>query len=114
MTGRGPLGLAALVTTVALAGIALAGEVADDQPGGPDFWAVASLPKGTTLTLKVEPGESRKTLAALPSGARLANLGCRRLSGERRWCKVRTPAGETGWVIAAFLQEWPELAKVAK
>lgn len=113
MKRRATLCLAGLVTTLVLAGAAVAGESADSETGGPDFWSVSGLPKGTTLTLKAEPGEAQKILGAVPVGARLANLGCKRLSPERRWCKVRTDGGDTGWVIGAFLREWADAPKEA-
>lgn len=97
------LGLGVLLA-MALGGSGRAGEFADSDAGGPDFWRIEGLKPGATLTLREAPGRDARAITWLTADTRLANLGCRR-SSAGRWCKVRTDAGATGFVAGRFLRE---------
>jgi uncharacterized protein YraI len=73
---------------------------------GPDTWVVAGLAAGDTLNVRTEPSTQGQVIAALQSGARVQNLGCRQ-SGSARWCQIRTTGGVTltGWVNGRYLRE---------
>lgn len=99
--GTGALGVA---LALALAVPAMAGDFADGDAGGPDLWRVVGVPAGDTLAVRSGPGRTNGVVARVEEGARLANLGCRRTAAGR-WCKVRTPAGATGWSYGRYLRE---------
>lgn len=110
MTGRAVMGLrvragaVGVVLALALAVPAVAGDFADGDAGGPDLWRVVGVPAGDTLAVRSGPGRANGVVARVEEGARLANLGCRRTTAGR-WCKVRTPAGVTGWSYGRYLRE---------
>lgn len=103
----------------ALPGFLPAASLAQDGPGGPEFWAVTGVAKGDVLHLRDVPSADSQSLARIPPNARgLKNLGCRRaelnldmwvrLSEEERrlaktlWCRVEYQ-GVQGWAAGRFL-----------
>lgn len=80
------------------------GDAADGQPGGPEYWSVATSGSGT-LRLRAQPSTGAPELARLARGAVLRNLGCR-MAEARQWCRVATlDPGLEGWAAAEFLTE---------
>ncbi|GLI93783.1 SH3 domain-containing protein [Methylocystis echinoides] len=91
-------------------GVANAGhrspDFADGLSGGPDYWAVAGVGAGDTLSLRKSAGPRAGKIAELPNGTVLRNLGCRLASGGR-WCRVETTGASVrrGWVNGRYLRE---------
>jgi hypothetical protein len=83
-----------------------AGDFADGDAGGPDFWVVYGLTAGDRLNMRRGPSAAERVIATFPSGKILKNLGCRRTEAQR-WCKVQNPSAplQTGWVNGRFLRE---------
>lgn len=79
-------------------------DFADGLSGGPDYWQVANLGEGSALNLRSAPGTESEVVGQLHSRDVVENGGCR-MSGEDRWCSVKTSAGQAGWVSGAYLTE---------
>jgi hypothetical protein len=80
-------------------------DFADGLSGGPDFWEVANVPPGDRLNVREEPSAEATTVARLPNGTVLRNLGCR-MNGQTRWCRVERRDGSAGgWAAGRFLIE---------
>lgn len=81
-------------------------DFADGLTGGPDTWRVAGVPPGDLLNIRRGPSPSAPVVASVPNGTRLANGGCRMVSGSR-WCMVDVPGGSgiSGWANGRFLRE---------
>lgn len=76
-----------------------------EAQGGPDFYVVAGVPSGDTLSIRSGPGTGNKIVARAPNGVVLRNLGCQG-SGSARWCHVETRDGTIrGWVAGRYLRE---------
>jgi hypothetical protein len=82
------------------------GDFADGLSGGPDFWEVAGLRGSTSLNLRADPSTTGAIVTRLGNGARLKNLGCKMVAGDR-WCRVEmaVDASVTGWVAGKYLRE---------
>lgn len=78
------------------------GDFADGLQGGPDFYRVSIA--GGHLNLREGPSTGAAQRASLDNGETLRNLGCR-MNEARRWCRVETSAGVTGWAAGDFLVE---------
>lgn len=78
----------------------------DGLDGGPDYWAVRGLPAGTLLNVRRDPSAASPALASLREREIVRNLGCR-MSGNARWCRIRSTTGMdvTGWVAGRYLRE---------
>lgn len=78
----------------------------DGLDGGPDYWAVRGLPAGDRLNVRRDPSANSPALATLSEGEVVQNLGCR-MSGNSRWCRIRSITGinVTGWVAGRYLRE---------
>ncbi len=74
--------------------------------GGPDYWRVTGLPNGALLNVRRDPSANSPALATLREREIVRNLGCR-MSGNARWCRVRSTTGMdvTGWVAGRYLRE---------
>lgn len=74
--------------------------------GGPDYWAVTGLPGGALLNVRRDPSANSPALATLREREIVRNLGCR-MSGNARWCRIRSTTGMdvTGWVAGRYLRE---------
>lgn len=83
-----------------------ANDFADGLTGGPDIWRVAGVPPSDLLNIRRSPSPSAPVVASVPNGTRLANGGCRMVSGSR-WCMVDVPGGSglSGWANGRFLRE---------
>ncbi|WP_050786821.1 SH3 domain-containing protein [Rhodobacter ferrooxidans] len=93
-----------------ITGAASAGDYADGDAGGPDFWKVTGLATGDTLNLRAGPSTGDAVLGRLLAGAVVRNLGCRGGTGQR-WCKVES-GGLRGWVAGRYLRETASPAPV--
>ncbi|MEY8839872.1 SH3 domain-containing protein, partial [Cribrihabitans sp. XS_ASV171] len=82
------------------ASAAPSGDYADGMSGGPDYWAVNV---DTTLNVHSGPSTSAPTVARLPNGMVVQNLGCQMAEG-RKWCQV-ADGDARGWVAGEFLVE---------
>jgi len=82
------------------------GDFADGLSGGPDFWDVAGLSGNGSLNLRAGPSTSDAIVTRLGNGARLQNLGCKEVTGQR-WCNVAmaTDTAVSGWVTGQYLRE---------
>lgn len=80
--------------------------VGDGSGAGPDFYVVRGLAAGDTLNVRSKASTQGTVIARLSQGARVRNLGCQ-MSGQTRWCKIRTTGGVdvTGWVNGRYLRE---------
>jgi len=78
----------------------------DALDGGPDYWAVRGLPAGDRLNVRRDPAANSPALATLSEGEVVQNLGCR-MTGNARWCRIRSITGinVTGWVAGRYLRE---------
>jgi uncharacterized protein YraI len=78
----------------------------DSLDGGPDYWAVRGLQGNERLGVRLEPKSGSTVLATLRNGEIVQNLGCR-MTGETRWCRIRSTTGVdvTGWVAGRYLRE---------
>ncbi len=71
------------------------------EDGGPRHWEVTGISSG--LNLREQPSTSAKIILRYPSGAILANLGCRRMN-DRIWCDVqKLGGGARGYVSLQYL-----------
>jgi hypothetical protein len=82
------------------------GDFADGLSGGPDFWEVTGLSGNGSLNLRAGPSTSDAIVTRLGNGARLQNLGCKKVAGQR-WCNVAMAADTavSGWVTGQYLRE---------
>lgn len=82
------------------------GDFSDGLSGGPDFWEVTGLSGNGSLNLRAGPSTKDAVVTRLGNGARLQNLGCKDVAGQR-WCKVAmvTDAAVSGWVTGQYLRE---------
>ena len=76
------------------------GDYADGLAGGPDYWKVDVE---TSLNVHSAPSTSAPTVARLPRGTVVRNLGCREAEA-RTWCQIGD-GDATGWAAAEFLIE---------
>lgn len=76
------------------------------EDGGPDFYAVAGLSQGDTLSMRAGPSRTQDLVARFPNGTILQNLGCRSVAGVR-WCQLQNPdnRAQRGWVNGRYLRE---------
>jgi hypothetical protein len=83
-----------------------ASDFADGLSGGPDFWEVTGLSGNGSLNLRAGPSTSDAIVTRLGNGARLRNLGCEEVAGQR-WCNVEmaTDTAVSGWVTGQYLRE---------
>jgi hypothetical protein len=83
-----------------------AGDFADGFSGGPDLWEVTGLSGTGSLNLRAGPSTSDAIVTRLGNGARLRNLGCKEVAGQR-WCNVEmtTDTAVSGWVTGQYLRE---------
>ena len=67
---------------------------------------VSGLTEGEKLNMRRGPSRTERVVATFRNGAVLANLGCRRVDGQR-WCKVRNPdfGNQTGWASGRYLRK---------
>jgi len=71
----------------------------------PEYWQVTGIKRGDTLRIRAGPSTAHATLGHLKAeDTGLLNQGCE-LSQGRRWCKITSLDGVTGWVAAAYLRE---------
>jgi hypothetical protein len=82
------------------------GDFADGLQGGPDFFAVAGVPKGDRLNLRRDPSTGAPIVTRIANGARVRNLGCR-INEGMRWCRIETVGDMRimGWAAGRFLIE---------
>lgn len=82
------------------------GDFADGLSGGPDFWEVTGLSGNGSLNLRSGPSTTDAVVTRLGNGARLKNLGCKDVAGQR-WCNVEmaTETAVSGWVTGQYLRE---------
>lgn len=82
-----------------------AGDFADENAGGPDFWQVHGVAAGDYLNVRGGPSTGHSVIARVVNGQAFRNLGCRG-SGNGRWCHVEAPNGLlSGWVAGRYLRE---------
>lgn len=81
-------------------------DFADSLAGGPDEWRVVGVPAGDRLNIRTKPYPSAPIVKRVPNGTRLANRGCRMVSGSR-WCKVEGLGNPplSGWANGRYLRE---------
>lgn len=72
---------------------------------GGDVYVVAGLVAGDSLNVRSRPSTQGAVIARLSGGVRVQNLGCE-LSGQTRWCRIRTTDGikVVGWVNGRYLR----------
>jgi hypothetical protein len=82
------------------------GDFADGLSGGPDLWEVTGLQGSSSLNLRAAPSTTAAVVTRLGSGARLRNLGCKDVTGQR-WCNVEMEVDPSvsGWVAGTYLRE---------
>lgn len=82
------------------------GEFADSLSGGPDFYEVRDA-GNEGLSLRARASPRARLLVHFPNGTELKNLGCKKVSYGRRWCKVERPdvPSARGWVNGRYLHE---------
>jgi len=79
-------------------------EFADSLVGGPDYWRVSGLERGS-LNLRKGPDTRYGVVTNLRNGTVLRNQGCR-ISDGSRWCRIRVHgSGHRGWVSGQYLVE---------
>ena len=85
------------------------GDFADGLSGGPDFWEVTGVARDDTLNLRADHSAHARVVDELDNGARLRNLGCKMVDGQR-WCQVAQTEGSRtrGWVAGRYLRESSE------
>jgi hypothetical protein len=81
-------------------------DFADGLSGGPDFWEVSGLSKGSALNVRSGPSTNDPVIMQFTIGTVLRNLGCA-MSGDQRWCEVALPDNPDthGWVAGRYLRE---------
>jgi hypothetical protein len=81
-------------------------DYADGLTGGPDFWEVAGVDAGDTLSLRKAPSPRGQLVTRFPNGTVVRNLGCKNTRGQR-WCRVEQAGApvQSGWVNGRYLRE---------
>ena len=112
-----------LLTSIAIAAVALSPGAARATADGPDFYQLTGVVAGDALNVRAEPDPNAPKIGEIPpDGKCIRNLGCKggltfqefteltadqqakRLKENPRWCKVEYE-GITGWVAGRYLQE---------
>lgn len=77
-------------------------DYADGMSGGPDWWQVTGV--SGKLNMRQDASTSSRVVMQVGQGDSLRNQGCKMVDG-RRWCKVETGSGRSGWVAGDYLRE---------
>ena len=86
--------------TILGVGSAAAPAAPEGGAGGPDHFTVSA---DSRLKVHSQPSTSAPTVAVLPRGMVVENLGCREAEG-RSWCHI-ADGDASGWAAAEFLTE---------